>query len=62
VFFCGSLFSKLGDVEKAWQAFEVLLSSEEGADEIAYSQMMHCFGCAGDFACFHCFISFICFH
>jgi len=42
-----SLFSKLGDLEKASQAFEVILSSEEGADEIAYSQMIHCFGSAG---------------
>lgn len=46
-----SLFSKLGDLEKASQAFEVLASSDEGADEIAYSQMIHCYGSAGDFSC-----------
>lgn len=44
---CGSLFSKLGDLGRAVQAFEVLNSSEVGADEIAYSQMIHCYGCAG---------------
>lgn len=34
-------------MDRAVQAFEVLNSSEEGADEIAYSQMMHCYGSAG---------------
>lgn len=44
---CCSVFSKLGELEKAEQAFEVLYTSEEGADEIAYSQIIHCYGSAG---------------
>jgi hypothetical protein len=42
-----SVFEKTGEINKAAAVFKAIRETEQGADEMAFSHMIHCYGTAG---------------
>jgi pentatricopeptide repeat protein len=52
-----SVFEKTGEINKAAAVFKAIRETEQGADEMAFSHMIHCYGTAGCSPLPHLFIS-----